>query len=119
MGWIEHVNVKVATSVVGKWFRLDGSGHVGPFLFIITFLVLYYSVSGQCVVSHVSPCWMHVPDCGGSNSELRHDITYFPSIHDSSRHAFTLTSILVLTMVFISSLERGKDPISSQNCEPG
>ncbi|KAF5139118.1 putative xanthine/uracil permease [Metarhizium anisopliae] len=27
MGWIEDVNVKVATSVVGKWFRLDGSGH--------------------------------------------------------------------------------------------
>jgi AGZA family xanthine/uracil permease-like MFS transporter len=29
MGWIENVNAKVATSVVGKWFRLDGSGHVG------------------------------------------------------------------------------------------
>lgn len=77
MGWIEDVNVKVATSVVGKWFRLDGSGHVGPLLFIITFLVLYYSVSGNV-------CCLMFPmlDAGsrlwGSNSELRHDITYSP-----------------------------------------
>ncbi|KAK2591464.1 hypothetical protein QQS21_010840 [Conoideocrella luteorostrata] len=27
MGWVESTNAKVARSVVGKWFRLDGSGH--------------------------------------------------------------------------------------------
>ena len=28
MGWIHTVNLKVAKSPVGRWFRLDGSGHV-------------------------------------------------------------------------------------------
>lgn len=28
MGWMDTVNVKVARSPVGRWFRLEGSGHV-------------------------------------------------------------------------------------------
>jgi hypothetical protein len=28
MGWMETVNGKVARSPVGRWFRLEGSGHV-------------------------------------------------------------------------------------------
>ncbi|KAG6003948.1 hypothetical protein E4U21_001575 [Claviceps maximensis] len=27
MGWVEDTNANVARSLVGKWFRLDGSGH--------------------------------------------------------------------------------------------
>ena len=28
MGWMDGVNEKIAASVVGRWFRLEGSGHV-------------------------------------------------------------------------------------------
>jgi len=28
MGWIHNANATVARSVVGRWFRLEGSGHV-------------------------------------------------------------------------------------------
>lgn len=28
MGWIENANRRIATSPVGWWFKLDGSGHV-------------------------------------------------------------------------------------------
>ena len=28
MGWIENLNARVAKSPVGRWFKLDGSGHV-------------------------------------------------------------------------------------------
>jgi AGZA family xanthine/uracil permease-like MFS transporter len=28
MTWVHNVNLKVARSPVGKYFRLDGSGHV-------------------------------------------------------------------------------------------
>ncbi len=28
MGWIQTVNQKVAVSPVGRWFKLEGSGHV-------------------------------------------------------------------------------------------
>jgi len=31
MGIIHTINVKVAASPVGRWFRLDGSGHVSVF----------------------------------------------------------------------------------------
>lgn len=49
MGWVQNVNAKVATSVVGKWFRLDGSGHVSfsLFFFSIALLVLLGYVLGN------------------------------------------------------------------------
>lgn len=28
MGWMENANHKIAASAVGRWFQLDGSGHV-------------------------------------------------------------------------------------------
>jgi AGZA family xanthine/uracil permease-like MFS transporter len=28
MGWMEKTNRKIAVSAVGRWFQLDGSGHV-------------------------------------------------------------------------------------------
>lgn len=28
MGWADKVDSRVAKSFVGRWFRLDGSGHV-------------------------------------------------------------------------------------------
>lgn len=28
MGWMETTNEKIAKSAVGRWFKLDGCGHV-------------------------------------------------------------------------------------------
>jgi hypothetical protein len=30
MGWIENTNRRIATSPVGRWFKLEGCGHVSP-----------------------------------------------------------------------------------------
>ncbi|KAH8907613.1 purine transporter [Coniochaeta sp. PMI_546] len=55
MGWIHRANQGVATSVVGRWFRLDGSGHrkerKGSFFFtelragLATFFAMAYIIA--------------------------------------------------------------------------
>lgn len=34
--WVHDTNVRVARSPVGKWFRLEGSGHVSDTAFYAT-----------------------------------------------------------------------------------
>ncbi|KAF2204572.1 xanthine/uracil permease family protein-like protein [Delitschia confertaspora ATCC 74209] len=75
MGWIEHTNVRIARSPVGKYFRLDGSGHPkerkGSNFFteiragLATFFAMAYIISvnsnitsqsgGTCVCPSTSP----------------------------------------------------------------
>lgn len=33
MAWIENTNRKIAASAVGRWFQLEGSGHVSQLLY--------------------------------------------------------------------------------------
>ncbi|OAQ60495.1 nucleoside transporter [Pochonia chlamydosporia 170] len=74
MGWIQDVNAKVATTFVGKWFRLDGSGHPrerkGSYFFtelragMTTFFAMAYIIAvnasivadsgGTCVCPHTA-----------------------------------------------------------------
>lgn len=34
--WVHDTNVRVARSPVGKWFRLEGCGHVSDTAFYVT-----------------------------------------------------------------------------------
>lgn len=34
--WVHDTNLRVARSPVGKWFRLEGSGHVSDSTFYVT-----------------------------------------------------------------------------------
>lgn len=35
MGWVYRINSRVASSPVGRWFQLEGSGHVGASILLI------------------------------------------------------------------------------------
>ncbi|RDA88907.1 hypothetical protein CP532_5470 [Ophiocordyceps camponoti-leonardi (nom. inval.)] len=104
MGWVDKLNTRVATSPVGRWFRLDGCGHPlarKDSLFttelragLATFFAMAYIIAvnssivadsgGSCVCHNRSPA---DPDCD-------RDVGYMLCVQEVKRDAVTATAAI-------------------------
>ncbi|RDA94944.1 hypothetical protein CP533_0151, partial [Ophiocordyceps camponoti-saundersi (nom. inval.)] len=104
MGWVDTINTRVATSPVGRWFRLDGCGHPlarKDSLFttelragLATFFAMAYiiAVNSSIVADSGGSCVCQArsaadPDCD-------RDVGYMLCVQDVKRDAVTATAAI-------------------------
>ncbi|KAF2276667.1 purine transporter [Westerdykella ornata] len=112
MGWVENTNRKIAQSVVGKYFRLDGSGHrkerKGSYFFtelragLATFFAMAYIISVNASITSQSGgtcvCPPDSPDLCDS------DPAYMLCVQEVNRDLVTATAAIAALTSFCMGL---------------
>ncbi|KAF2002004.1 xanthine/uracil permease family protein-like protein [Amniculicola lignicola CBS 123094] len=113
MGWVHNTNVKVAQSAVGKYFRLDGSGHrkerKGSYFFtelragLATFFAMAYIISVNASITSQSGGTCVCPpesmaDLCDSNAE------YMLCVQEVNRDLVTATAAIAALTSFCMGL---------------
>ncbi|KUI74513.1 hypothetical protein VM1G_10073 [Cytospora mali] len=113
MAWIHSVNAKVAKSPVGRWFRLDGSGHKktrhGSYFFteiragLATFFAMAYiiAVNASIVADTGGTC---VCNGGADDPICDTNVEYALCVNDIKRDMITATAAISALASFCMGL---------------
>lgn len=113
MAWIDTINQKVAKSAVGRWFRLDGSGHTktraGSYFFtevragLATFFAMAYiiAVNASIVADTGGTC---VCNGGADDPVCDVDQDYALCVNDIKRDMITATAAISALATFFMGL---------------